>query len=113
MSPIIPERNRNDLTPKQLGFHFPAEFEKHDATWLSWPHKEASWPGKIHRIFPAYSLFVRILTQSEKVNINVSGKAMEEDAIKHLLLAKADLSKIKFHFNPTNDAWCRDHGPAF
>jgi agmatine deiminase len=24
-----------------------------------------------------------------------------------------DLSKIEFHFFPTNDAWCRDHGPAF
>jgi agmatine deiminase len=23
------------------------------------------------------------------------------------------LSKINFHFFPTNDAWCRDHGPAF
>ena len=27
--------------------------------------------------------------------------------------AGADLSKIEFFFHPTNDAWCRDHGPAF
>ena len=24
----------------------PAEWEPHRGTWLSWPHKEASWPGK-------------------------------------------------------------------
>ena len=39
---------QTSLTPKQLGYYFPAEFAKHEATWLSWPHKEASWPGKIH-----------------------------------------------------------------
>ncbi|MFN9113285.1 MAG: agmatine deiminase family protein, partial [Bacteroidota bacterium] len=46
-------------TPKSLGYYFPAEFAQHDATWLSWPHKEASWPGKIDSIYPAYSLFVK------------------------------------------------------
>ncbi|MGN6508147.1 MAG: agmatine deiminase family protein, partial [Chitinophaga sp.] len=48
-------------TPKQLGYYFPAEFHPHTATWLSWPHKEASWPGKIHTIFPYYSQFVKYL----------------------------------------------------
>jgi agmatine deiminase len=46
-------------TPKELGFHFPAEFAKHSATWLSWPHKEASWPGKIETIYPVYAEFIK------------------------------------------------------
>lgn len=100
-------------TPKDLGFRFPAEFEKHESTWLSWPHKEASWPGKIDSIYPAYSFFVRLLAQSEKVNINVTDDAMANSARKHLENAGADLSKVHFHHHPTNDAWCRDHGPAF
>ncbi len=100
-------------TPRDLGFRFPAEFEKHESTWLSWPHKEASWPGKIEAIYPAYSCFVRLLAQSEKVNINVADAAMKASASGHLENAGADLSRITFHFNPTNDAWCRDHGPAF
>ena len=41
-------------TPRELGYRFPAEWEKHAATWLSYPHNEASWPGKIHTIFPYY-----------------------------------------------------------
>ena len=100
-------------TPKQLGFQFPAEFEKHTATWLSWPHKEASWPGKIESIYPAYSFFVKILAQSEHVHINVADPAMKTKALEHLSRVGANLLAIQFHFNPTNDAWCRDHGPAF
>jgi len=103
----------NQPTPKDLGYYFPAEFEKHEATWLSWPHKEASWPGKIDSIFPAYSQFIKELAKGEIVRINVNDEAMETFAKNHLLKAEVDLDKVEFHYNPTNDAWCRDHGPAF
>jgi len=100
-------------TPKELGFRFPAEFEKHESTWLSWPHKEASWPGKIETIYPAYAQFVKLLAQSELVNINVGDVGMQQFATGHLRQADVELSRVRFHLNPTNDAWCRDHGPAF
>jgi agmatine deiminase len=100
-------------TPRQLGYHFPAEFDKHVATWLSWPHKEASWPGKIESIYPAYSQFIKLLALSEQVHINVMDESMKVKALKHLSAEGVNLSQIHFHFNPTNDAWCRDHGPAF
>ncbi len=101
------------VTPKSLGYYFPAEFAKHEATWLSWPHKKASWPGKIDTIYPNYSLFVKYLSQSELVRINVTDEAMKTAAIAHLQKAGVDLSRAQFFFHPTNDAWCRDHGPAF
>ena len=69
-------------TPKELGYRFPAEFEPHAATWLSWPHKEASWPGKIDSIYPNYSLFVKYLAQSELVRINVADETMKNAAVK-------------------------------
>jgi len=103
----------DDITPKQLGYRFPAEFEPHAATWLSWPHKEASWPGKIHAIYPYYCRFIKELTASEKICINVNDAAMKNFAIAHLQGAEVDLNKVEFFFHPTNDAWCRDHGPAF
>ena len=101
------------LTPKALGYRFPAEFEPHLATWLSWPHKEASWPGKIQTIYPYYCQFVKELTEGEKVCINVNDEAMKNFAASNLLEAGVDLNKVDFFFHPTNDAWCRDHGPAF
>ncbi len=100
-------------TPKSLGFSFPAEFAPHDATWLSWPHKEASWPGKIDSIYPAYSRFVKYLAQSERVCINVNDEAMRAFALAQLQQAAVDLRQVEFFLHPTNDAWCRDHGPAF
>src|SRR5579871_969983 len=103
----------NSLTPQQLGYSFPAEFAPHEATWLSWPHKEASWPGKIHTIFPYYAQFVKELALSEKVRINVADEAMKNFALKNLQNVNVDLNNVEFFFHPTNDAWCRDHGPAF
>jgi len=100
-------------TPKDSGYYFPAEFAKHTATWLSWPHKEASWPGKIDTIYPPYASFIKELTTGEKVCINVKDESMKAFAIGHLQKAEVDLNKVAFFFHPTNDAWCRDHGPAF
>jgi agmatine deiminase len=101
------------MTPQQAGYYFPAEFAAHTATWLSWPHKEASWPGKIHTIYPFYSRMVHELTRGEEVRINVKDAAMQASAVGHLEVAGVDMSKVRFFLHPTNDAWCRDHGPAF
>jgi agmatine deiminase len=103
----------NQQTPKELGYYFPAEFTKHEATWLSWPHKEASWPGKLDAIYPSYTQFIKELTKGEIVRINVNDEAMKASALKHLQKADVDVSKVEFYFHPTNDAWCRDHGPSF
>lgn len=99
--------------PAQLGYYFPAEFAPHTGTWLSWPHKEASWPGKIHAIYPYYAQFVKELALSEKVCININNEGMKAFAEEHLQKAGTDMSQVEFFFHPTNDAWCRDHGPAF
>lgn len=100
-------------TPRQSGYYFPAEFSRHTATWLSWPHKEASWPGKIQAIYPFYSQFVKELAKSEEVRINVADEVMKAFAIGHLEAAGVDMQQVSFFLHPTNDAWCRDHGPAF
>jgi agmatine deiminase len=100
-------------TPKSLGYYFPAEFAKHDAVWLSWPHKEESWPGKIASIYPSYCAFVKTVALTERVNINVATDKMRQGAVKMLELAGVDMSKVQFYLHPTNDAWCRDHGPTF
>jgi agmatine deiminase len=113
---MIAEKNTgllNERSLKEMGYYFPAEFARHTATWLSWPHKEESWPGKIHTIFPYYSKFVSELSLSEKVCINVSDEKMKANAVACLTDADTDMSKVEFFIHPTNDAWCRDHGPAF
>lgn len=101
------------MTPREQGFYFPAEWERHEATWLSYPHNEDSWPGKIETIFPAYHLFVKTLAEEEKVHINVLDIVMEQHVLAELESIGTKMQNVETHIFPTNDAWCRDHGPAF
>jgi agmatine deiminase len=100
-------------SPANAGFHFPAEWAHHTATWLSWPHKEESWPGKIATIYKPYCEFIKAVSEGELVRINVINEQMAAFAKEQLQLMGADLKGIEFFEFPTNDAWCRDHGPAF
>ncbi|HEY5940165.1 MAG TPA: agmatine deiminase family protein, partial [Gemmatimonadales bacterium] len=101
------------ITPAQLGYRMPAEWESHRGTWLSWPHKEASWPGKFGPVPGIFARMVRHLADQEEVHINVAGPDMELDVRRLLSDEGADSGNVAFHYNPTNDAWCRDHGPIF
>ncbi len=64
-------------------------------------------------IYSQYARFVREISAAEKVCINVNDTLAKEKAVFHLSKAGVDLDNIEFFFHPTNDAWCRDHGPAF
>lgn len=68
---------------------------------------------KIETIYPRYAEFITRVAEGERVNINVVNDAMIHKATKHLNEAGADLKNIQFFIHPTNDALCRDHGPAF
>lgn len=109
---------QDNHTPKKLGFHFPAEFAPQRALWLSWPHKEASWPGKLDKIYKPYCEFILQVARHQEVCINVADEAMKQFALDKLnenahLVADVKLENVTFYMHPTNDAWCRDHGPAF
>jgi agmatine deiminase len=100
-------------TPAARGFRMPAEWSPHRATWLSWPHKEASWPGNFAPVLPVVAEMVRHLVTGEDVHINVSGDGMEQQARFVLSDAHVSTDNVFFHHHPTDDAWCRDHGPIF
>lgn len=105
-------------TPKQLGFTFPAEFAPQRALWLSWPHKEESWPGKLEIIYKPYCEFILYVSRHQQVCINVADESMKQFAKGQIeqytrYIADSKLENITFYLHPTNDAWCRDHGPAF
>lgn len=94
-------------------YRFPAEWEKHEATWLTWPYLDDSFPGKMERIYPSYISFIKEISKGEIVRINVPDENEMEKIIDLLLLADVDPSQVEMFLNPTNDVWCRDHGPAF
>jgi len=54
---------------------------------------------------------VEALIESEKVRINVSNDAHEAEA--RSVLSGLPIERITFYPVPTNEPWCRDHGPIF
>ena len=103
---------QTDKTPAQLGYRLPAEWELHAATWLSWPRREGiSFPDSFDRVLPTLRTMVETLLTSEPVNINVCNGAHEAEA--RAVLDGLDATRLTFHLIPTNEPWCRDHGPIF
>ena len=95
-------------TPAELGYRMPAEWEPHAATWLAWPHKLATWPGKFEPIPLLYARLVRTLAAVEPVNVLAGGHPAAQARV---LLA--GVPNVTIHDIPTDDAWVRDSGPTF
>lgn len=101
-------------TPAELGYRMPAEWAPHEATWLSWPRRDGiSFPGSYDQIPPVLAKMVDALADSERVCINVESRDQEEEVRKALAKANARTAHVSFHAIPTNEPWCRDHGPIF
>jgi len=100
-------------TPRSLGFRMPAEWERHEATWLAWPHNSDDWPGKFAPIAWVYCEIVRKLARVERVRILVQDEALEQDARRKLKKAGADLEAVQFFRLPTDRVWTRDYCPLF
>jgi agmatine deiminase len=100
-------------TPAELGFKMPAEWDKHEATWLGWPHNATDWPHKLSTIRWVYGEIVRKVSAGETVRILVGGKTDEKLARRYLGFAGGDLKRVQFIHYPTNRGWTRDSGPIF
>lgn len=97
-------------TPKNLGYRMPAEWEKHQATWLAWPKDPETFPkGIIEPVEAAYVKMIEALAAGEIVNVLVDDKEMEEKASNMINISK----NVFFHHIRTADVWMRDYGPIF
>lgn len=103
-----------EMTPRQLGYRMPAEWEPHAATWFTWPRPEGiSFPDKYETVPPVYAALIRELVAVEEVHINVWDKDSEMRI--RAVLGKHGVSceRVFFHHFPAYEPWCRDHGPIF
>jgi len=100
-------------TPRELGYRMPAEWDRHEATWLAWPHNPEDWPGKFQTIPWLYAEIVRLLAAHEQVHLIVQDAKEESRARGVLHRAGAGLEQVIFHPWPTDRGWTRDSGPIF
>ena len=91
----------------------PAEWERHEATWLGWPHNATDWPGKLGAIEWVYGEMVRKIAPGEIVRLLVASPTQENRARRVLSAAGVQLKQVEFLRWPTNRGWMRDSGPIF
>ena len=96
-----------------MKYRIPAEFEKHEATWIGWPFNKADWPKKFTPILWVYGEIVRYLSLGEKVRIIVQNDFEKQKALKVLNAVHADLSNVEFFILKTDRNWLRDASPQF
>jgi agmatine deiminase len=96
-------------TPRAQGCRWPAEWEPHAATWIAWPHKVRTWPGRFEPIPQRFALIVESLAQFEPVHVLAGSEAVMAQARTMV----GHLDRVMLHDIPTNDAWVRDYGPTF
>lgn len=102
-----------ETAPAELGYSMPAEWEKHEATWLGWPHNPTDWPDKLDTIRWVYGEMVRKISAGERVRLLVANRAEQKLASRYLLRSGCDLRRVEFIVYPTNRGWMRDSGPIF
>jgi agmatine deiminase len=99
-------------TPLQNGFHMPAEWEKHEGTWLQWPHEDR-YKGYQMRLETVWLAMTEALHRHEVVHITVIDERRKEHLITQFEFYGFDLKNIDVHILPTDDVWARDNGPIF
>ena len=100
-------------TPASLGYSMPAEWARHRATWLAWPHNLETWPTHLEKVRDIWVRMICALSPHERVYLLVNDFSSEQDVLARLRAAKADLANVTLLGIPTVDVWMRDYGPTF
>lgn len=97
-----------------MKYRMPAEWEPHEATWLTWPKNKITWPGKmLGEVEEIYLQMISALLPGEKVYLLVDNKDTIRTVLSRLALRKIPTKNLIFIGVKTVDTWIRDYGPIF
>lgn len=96
------------MHPRDLHYTMPAEWAKHERTFISWPVKDSMvHPDNHEAVSRGYAEIIRAIAEFEPVTVIVNPD--ELDTVEKLALGdNVTLLPIRH-----NDAWLRDNGPTF
>ncbi|WP_289140129.1 agmatine/peptidylarginine deiminase [uncultured Brevibacillus sp.] len=99
---------------ENLAFYMPAEWEKHEGTWLQWPHNGTNkGEGYREKLDDIWVTMAKELHYGENVHIVACNDVEKEHIESKLMEAKVSMDKIDFLIQETDDIWIRDNGPTF
>ena len=91
-------------------FYLPADFGRHEATWITWPHDDTI-PGYQLKHEATWLQLTAALHEHEKVRLIVQDKRRRDHLEHQLKFHGIGLENIEFFTIPTNDLWICDNGP--
>lgn len=94
-------------TPREDGFHMPAEWAPHSQTWMVWPERPDNWRLGGKPAQHAFATVAKAIAEFEPVTVCVSAGQYENAR------ARLDHPDIRLVEITTDDAWVRDTGPTF
>lgn len=104
-------------TPTEKGYRWPAEWERQQAIWMTWPHDPTKWQGEFDSIPPVFAELAATLSAAVQVRVLVRDAGVAEEAraliTERLPKANGSMERVGFEQMPTNDVWLRDCGPIF
>lgn len=119
---ICSDRINYMYTPKAFSYRLPAEWEKHERTWMAWPINSETWPEvDIKEIKNTYIDVIATILKKEDVYILIGGKAEAEinfifDELNKKcpdLVGDNAPFTLKYVSVPIDDVWIRNFGPTF
>jgi len=101
-------------TPKAAGYAMPAEWERHEATWLSWPKNPLTFPEDvIEGVEGVFARLIEALSRGEPVKVLVDDAAGEERMRAKVEACGANMRNVRPVRIKSADVWIRDYGPTF
>jgi agmatine deiminase len=104
-------------TPRAAGFAMPAEWERHAACWLAWPHAADLWLENLAAAQEGFVALARGIADPDPKTGAPRGEALSvlvpsarEEATAREALGSLP---VRFHHVPTGDIWLRDTAPVF
>ena len=105
-------RSKKGGFPREQGFYMPAEWERHEGTWLQWPHDKTDHIHQL-KLERVWLMMVEVLHAHEKVHLVVWDEEHRDHVASQLKYFGIGLDNIDFYIMPTDDFWARDNGPIF
>jgi len=93
-------------------YFMPAEWAPQSSIWLSWPHREDQWEGDLDTLQEKFAEIAATISRFQRVDINASPD-LHQQIVSRFLSAGGQTGNMHLWDHPTNDVWCRDHGPVF
>jgi agmatine deiminase len=110
---MSPTKTNSEKTPSELGFCMPAEWSKHESTWLAWPHDPTTFTSGVEKVEETFVQIISLLHKDEYVNLFVKDQRMKQKVSGLLQTHNVDLKRIRFFVFAYADVWFRDYGPIF